>query len=250
MCPGARALSCDARPISPLPLGTRRDRRAPRQGNGQSLRESGRENPSPVISAPGTRSRISRSGMDILHTPPKFGVDVSHPTAAQPLAGSSDGSRSSYRRARVDLDANSDAIVSGAGTVVGGARAAQGRNLGRLASDESGWPHLVPRRSAPVLRRSATSGIGQRRRSSTRHCKRTGRRSSRSSTPKPKRRPFLPSSWRRSRRFCGAGSWHMVSSWRGVATAGGAAQSRFHVAAADSARAVSAGGCPISRRIL
>lgn len=212
-------------------------------------RESGRENHPPVISAPGTRSRNSRSGMDIIHTLPKFGVGCISPYGGIATRRVLTDPGAATGGPVLDSDATATLSWWRAGTILGGP-AAQGRNLGRLASDESGWPHLVPRRSAPVSRRPATSGIGQRRRSSTRRCKRTGRRSSRSSMPKPKRRPFLPSSWRRSRRFCGAGSWHMASSWRGVATAGGAAQSRFHVAAADSARAASAGGCPISRRIL
>ena len=149
----------------------------------------------------------------------------------------------------LDSDADSDAIAVVRGHHCRRGPAAQGRNLGPLASDESGWPRLVPRRSAPVSRRPATSGIGQRRRSFTRRCKRTGRRSSRSSTPKPKHRPFLPSSWRRSRLFYGAGSWRMGLFWRGVVTVGGAGPSRFRVDAADFARAVSAAGCPTSRRI-
>ena len=139
-------------------------------------------------------------------------------------------------------DADSDAIVVARGHHCRRGPAVQERNLGRLASDESEWPRLVPRRSGAVSQRPATSGIGQRRRSSARRCKRTGRRSSRSSTLKPKHRPFLPSSWRRSRLFYGAGSWRMGLFWRGAATADGAAQSRFHVVAADSARAVLAAG--------
>ena len=85
------------------------------------------------------------------------------------------------------------------------ARPARRRNLGRFPSDKSGWPRLAPRRSAQVSRPAATNGTGQRRPSSIRRCKRTGRRSSGNSMPRPKRRPCLLSSCRRSKAFLRCG---------------------------------------------
>ena len=137
-------------------------------------------------------------------------------------------------------DADSDAIVVARRHRCRRGPAVQGRNLGRLASDGSGWPRLVPRRSKVVCATApATSGIDPETVLYTTlqaHWK--AFLEELDAEAQETCRPLLPSSWRRSRLFYGAGSWRMGLFWRGVATADGAAQSLFHVVAADSARAV------------